>query len=405
MKKVLIVLCSFVFLLSCGNGLFAQTQIRISGWPGNPDEEAAITAGVDAFNSSRKDIQVTWEPIPGDYVPTLKTRIAGGTAADLFYVDVNLFEEFARGNTLLPLDSYLKDWSELKNYPKSLIDGFTYNNRLYGIAKDFSTLCVFYNKALFDKAGVKYPTDNWTYKTFYKTLAQLKASGIETPIVMNADLNRMIPFIEAYGGSVVDSNYHIAFNDPKSRTAITDYINLVTKDKLGAEASSVGAGWEAEAFGKENVAMIMSGPWSIGFLKGSYPNVWKSTGVVEMPNYKNKASMIYTVSWSVNRATKNRQAAIEVLKFMTTEGQRIFVEKAGVLGSNTKVAAGDTDPIKQPFYRAAQYGSPWRVSTPSGIFSKANDEINARLKDAFYGKITPDQFIQQVTENYDRWVE
>lgn len=405
MNKVRTRICTLLCALLCASAVFSQTQIRISGWPGNPDEEGAIKASVDAFNSSRSDIVLTWEPIPGDYVPTLKTRIAGGTAADLFYVDVNLIDEFARSNALLPLDSYLKNWTSLGDFPESLLKSFTWNNRLYGVAKDFSTLCLYYNKAIFDKAKIPYPKDGMTYKDFYKMLSRLKAAGVETPVVVNADLNRMIPFINAYGGKVVDENLRIAFRDPKSKAAITDYINLVARDKLGAEASSVGAGWEGEAFGKENVAMIMSGPWCLGFLKGSYPNVFKNIGVVEMPKDKQKASMIYTVSWSVNRATKNRAAALEVLKFMTTEGQRIFVEKAGVLGSNTKVASTDTDPVKQPFYRAAVYGSPWRVETPSGLFSKANDEINARLKDAFYGKITPDQFIEQVSENYDSWVE
>lgn len=404
MKKASRILFALVVALSLALPVFAQTQVRIGGWPGNPDEEAGIKAMVDAFNASHKDIVMVWEPIPGDYVPTLKTRLAGGTAADLFYLDVSVFEEFARTNSLLPLDSYLKDW-KLADFPKPLIEGFSYNNRIYGIAKDFSTLCLLYNKAIFDKAGVAYPKAGITYTEFYKLLKDLKAKGVATPVVVNADFNRMIPFVLANGGRITNENMGIAFNEPKSKAAITNYVNLVLKDKVGAEASSVGAGWEGEAFGKENVAMIMSGPWCLGFLKGSYPNVYKNMGVVEMPKGEKQSSMIYTVSWSINKQTKDRAAAIEALKFLTTEGQKIFVAKAGVLGSNKKVAAEDKDPIKQPFYKAADYGTPWRIKTPSGLFSKANDEINARIKDAFYGKISIDEMIKQISDNYDSWVE
>jgi multiple sugar transport system substrate-binding protein len=228
---------------------------------------------------------------------------------------------------------------------------------------------------------------------------------VATPAIINPDFNRLIPFILAAGGKVTDDAYHIAFNDPKTKAAIQSYVNLVTQDKVGAEASAVGAGWEGEAFGKGNVAVILSGPWCLGFLKESYPNVAKTMGVVELPQGEKKSSMIYTVSWSVNKQTKNRAAAITALKFLAVEGQRIFVEKAGVLASNRMVAKGDTDPIKAPFYKSVEYGTAWRVKTPSGLFSKANDEINARLKDSFYGKITVEDLIKQVTENYDSWVE
>ncbi len=45
-----------------------------------------------------------------------------------------------------------------------------------------------------------------------------------------------------------------------------------------------GAGWIGEAYGKERVAMAMTGPWTIGFLAGDYPEVLKNTGIVEMPH-------------------------------------------------------------------------------------------------------------------------
>ncbi|WP_304224406.1 ABC transporter substrate-binding protein [Gracilinema caldarium] len=403
MKRSALFVSLFLVCALIGVPLFAQTQIRISGWPGNPDEEAAIKAMVDAFNAKNKDIVMVWEPTPGDYNQTLKTRLAGGTAADLFYLDVSAFEEFARSGNLLPLDSYLKDGT-LKDFPQPLIDGFTFNSRIYGIAKDFSTLSVLYNKEIFDKAKVPYPKDGMTYSEFIKMLETLKAKGVANPMIINADFNRMIPFIIANGGRVTDDNMNIAFAEPKTKAAIQMYVNIYKKG-LGVEASSVGAGWEGEAFGKEQVALIMSGPWCLGYLKGSFPNVYKKLGVVEMPRGTQKSTMIYTVSWSINKQTKNRAAAITALKFLVSEGQRIFVEKAGVLASNRTIAAQDKDPIKLPFYRGAEYGTAWRIKTPSGLFSRANDEINSRIKDAFYGKLSVDDLVKQVTENYDSWVE
>jgi len=55
------------------------------------------------------------------------------------YVDVNIFEEFAKSGSLLPLDAYMKDFA-WKDIPQPLIDGFAYNKRIYGVAKEFSSV-------------------------------------------------------------------------------------------------------------------------------------------------------------------------------------------------------------------------------------------------------------------------
>lgn len=401
MKKVFLVLLTMVIVSS----LFAVTTIKISGWPGNPDEEAAIQAGVEEFNSTHNDIQVVWEPIPGNYLETLKTRLSAGTAPDIFYVDVYFFQEFAGKNVLLPLDLYIKkDDFDLNDYYDSLVNAFKYNNRVYGIAKDFSTLALYYNKEIFDKYGVPYPSNNDTWFDLLDKALQLKRKGFETPIVLAADFNRVIPFILGAGGRLVDENLNTALDESASKFGLKFYVDLITKYGVAVEPQAVGAGWIGEALGKEKVAMGMSGPWSLGFLKGSYPDVYKKIRVVEMPSLIKKSTMVYTVSWSINKESRNKAAAWEVLKFLVTRGQEIFVEKAGVLASRKDLAIKDTDPMKIPFYKGAEYAQPWSVPTPTGIFSIANDQINSRLKDLFYNKITLDEALKQIKENYPQWI-
>ena len=401
MKKVFLVVLT-VLMVSLS---FSVTTITISGWPGNPDEEAAIKAAVDEFNATHKDIQVDWEPIPGNYLETLKTRISAGTAPDIFYVDVYFFEELAGKNILLPLDLFIKkDNFNLNAYFEPLVNAFKYNERVYGIAKDFSTLAFFFNKEIFDKYGVPYPTSEDTWFDLLDKALQLKRKGFETPLVLAADFNRVIPFILGTGGSLVDENLNTDLDTPASRFGIKFYVDMVTKYKVAVEPQEVGAGWIGEALGKEKVAMAMTGPWTIGFLKGSYPDVFKKIGVVEMPSLIRKVTMVYTVSWSINRNTPHKNEAWEVLKFLVTRGQEIFVERAGVLASRKDIAAKDTDPIKVPFYKGAEYAYPWKVPTPTGIFSIANDQINSRLKDLFYGKITLDEALKQIKDNYFDWV-
>jgi multiple sugar transport system substrate-binding protein len=404
MKKLLVVLLAVVLTV----GLFAVTKITISGWPGNPIEEGAIKKAVDTFNSTigkQKGIEVVWEPIAGDYKQVLMTRLSGGTGPDIFYVDVYVFEELAKANVLLPLDTYVKrDNFDLSDFYQSLIDAFKYQNRLYGIAKDFSTLAVWFNKEIFDKYKVPYLTNDETWDSFLKKLQQLKAAGYETPLALAPDFNRVIPFIISFGGRLVKPDLSTALGEANSKKAIQFYIDLVTKYKVAKEPSALGSGWLGEAIATEKCAVVMEGPWTIGFMKGSFPDTFKKMGIVEMPKGIKKATMIYTVAWSINRATQNKDAAWEVLKFLVTEGQQIFVEGAGVLASRKSIAAKDTDPVKKVFYKGAEYGVPWKVSTPTGLFATANDQINSLLKDLFYQKLTVDEAIKIIETNYNKWI-
>ncbi|MFN4223938.1 MAG: extracellular solute-binding protein [Fervidobacterium nodosum] len=404
MRKLMVVLVTVLLTV----GLFAATKITISGWPGNPVEEGAIKKAVETFNGTigkQKGIEVIWEPIAGDYKQVLMTRLSGGTGPDIFYVDVYVFEELARSNVLLPLDTYVKrDNFDLKDFYTSLIDAFKYQNRLYGIAKDFSTLAVWFNKEIFDKYKVPYLTNNETWDTFLNKLLQLKKAGYETPLALAPDFNRVIPFIISFGGRLVKPDLSTALGEPNSRKGLQFYIDLVTKYKVAKEPSALGSGWLGEAISTEKCAVVMEGPWTIGFMRDSFPETFKKVAVVEMPKGIKKATMIYTVAWSINRATPNKDAAWEVLKFLVTEGQKIFVEGAGVLASRKSLAAQDKDPIKQVFYKGAEYGVPWKVSTPTGLFATANDQINSLLKDLFYEKISLDEAIKTIETNYNKWI-
>lgn len=382
------------------------TTIRISGWPGNPVEEAVIKSIVEEFNEAHPDIRVEWTPIPGDFRQMIITQYAGGTAPDLFYVEAFWFEELINQGMLLPLDPLIGrdpdfdlDW-----YYPSLIDAFTHGGRIYGIPKDFSTLALFYNKSIFDEYGVSYPTNDDTWFDMLDKALQLQRNGFETPLVVTADLNRILPFVYGAGGSVVHEDLSVALGSPEARFALQFYLDLVNRYQVAKEPSALGATWIGEAYGRERVAMAMTGPWTVGYLRGDFPNVMANTGIVELPSLIEKSTMAYTVSWSINRATPNRDAAWEVLKFLVTRGQEKFVEGAGVLASNIKIAETDVDPVKAAFYKGAEYATPWSVPTPTGVFSRAHDHINSLFTDVFFERLGLDEAIRNIEENYDSWV-
>ncbi|OYD15999.1 hypothetical protein CH333_04585, partial [candidate division WOR-3 bacterium JGI_Cruoil_03_44_89] len=94
--------------------------------------------------------------------------IGGGTPPDVFYMGIEDFPVYVSGGSLMNLEPFLQEdttWNAGEYY-QVLLGGFRYRDSLYGIPKDWSPLVLYYNKNLFDEAGVSYPDENWTWDDF-----------------------------------------------------------------------------------------------------------------------------------------------------------------------------------------------------------------------------------------------
>ena len=115
---------------------------------------------VDEFEKENPNIKVQLQVDPWtDYWTKLQVGAQGGTAPDAFWMLGDRFQVYAANDQLLELDDAIqKAGVDYKAYPQPLVDLFTYNGKHYGLPKDFDTIGLWYNKEIFDNAGVAYPT-------------------------------------------------------------------------------------------------------------------------------------------------------------------------------------------------------------------------------------------------------
>ena len=92
-------------------------------------------------------------------------------------------DTYIEGGMMLSLsdlveDSELIDWKE--DFPATLTAQYERDGEIYAIPKDFDTIAVWYNKQIFDEAGVEYPSDDWTWEEMVETARKLtnKEKGI-----------------------------------------------------------------------------------------------------------------------------------------------------------------------------------------------------------------------------------
>src|SRR2546426_10690462 len=162
-------------------------DVRISGWSSSPTEDALLTDSINAFMAANPTVKVKWEPIATDYETVLKTNLAAGTEADVFYADIFWIDSLMKTNKLLALDDLMaKSGVNKSDFVSSLINAFSYNGKVYGIPKDFNTLGLVYNKDLFKAAGVAEPTNDWTWSDL-STAAKKLTSGSVVGLSLPAD--------------------------------------------------------------------------------------------------------------------------------------------------------------------------------------------------------------------------
>ena len=113
---------------------------------------------------------VTIEPIDigSERFQKLMTLISSGTAPDIIYINEWCYS-LAYRNVLLSLDDYIANDSDfdLGEYPESLLTPLRYEDKLYALPQEVSPFVIYYNKDMFNAAGVKLPTDDWTVDDFY----------------------------------------------------------------------------------------------------------------------------------------------------------------------------------------------------------------------------------------------
>jgi multiple sugar transport system substrate-binding protein len=281
----------------------AATTITMNGWQSSPAEEDLLTKVVRAFQKSHPSIKVKYNSF-NNYQATMLAKFSARKPPDVFYVDVADFADWVRQGVLEPLDKYAaKTHFSSKPFYKNLLNSFKYKGKIYGYPKDWSSLGMEVNTKLLGNNPVP------------KTWAQLRsvASKINVPngkpICLSADWARLMAFVYQAGGS---GNFKSA-NSAPFRSAVNFYVGLI-KDGLAALPDKLGSGWCGEAFGKERAAIAFEGNWMFPVMK-DFPGV--SFKTAPLPKGKTRGNLAFTVSYSMSRESKHKDAAWQLLKYLT----------------------------------------------------------------------------------------
>ncbi|MEM7537064.1 MAG: sugar ABC transporter substrate-binding protein [Chloroflexota bacterium] len=133
---------------------------------------------IAAFEEQNPNIKVEFENIgrSSEYYQKLQTTIAADLAPDVFYPATHIAYALASKGGLLPVDDYIAaDGIDMAKYDQSILELYQSEGSQYCLPIDTAALVVFYNKEMFDEAGVAYPEAGWTWDDFLATAQALTA--------------------------------------------------------------------------------------------------------------------------------------------------------------------------------------------------------------------------------------
>ncbi len=217
---------------------------------GDPAEYAAYEELVAAYEESHPSIDIALQHVPsqGDYRQRLAAGFSAGEPPDVMLLNYRRFGAIASQDGLEPLTAYLSG-SELitaDDYFPLALESFQWQGELWCLPQNVSSLVVYYNRNLFDAAGVPYPNDQWNWTDFLDAARRLTSDtdgdghtdiyGLGTA----PNIFRLAPFIWQNGGGLVDNQEkptRLTLDEPASLDAFHWFVDLQVKEQVAPCAS------------------------------------------------------------------------------------------------------------------------------------------------------------------------
>ncbi|MBO1752128.1 sugar ABC transporter substrate-binding protein [Actinotalea sp. BY-33] len=316
-----------------GDGAAAggETTIRYAFW-GVPEEVEVQEQLKAAFEAEHPEITVELDHVSdaGAFGANMLTQIAGGNAPDVFYVGEALVSSFGQRGVLEDLMPYIeRDGVDLEAYIDGTVQPLvTPENEMFAFPKDNTPMMVYYNKRLFDEAGVEYPSDDWTWEEMRTAAEQLtvregnqvRQYGID----YGAGWTTYMPTVYSNGGTLFNEDRTAStYADPATAEAVQAIADLWLTEPAVAPSPDAFAEMGlngTDLFLSGRLAMQLNGRWNAFFIR-DLEDEW---GVAPMPSLEEGKTTSLFVTLAVPENSQNKDAAWEFVKFVVSEeGQRI----------------------------------------------------------------------------------
>ena len=382
----------------------SSDELSVAIWDTN--QEPGLKEILDDFTKETgiktKISVVKWN----EYWTMLEAGAQGGSLPDVFWMHSNESERYMSNDMLLDLTDKIKasDKIKVENYPEDIWGLYTYKDHYYAVPKDIDTIAIWYNKKLFDEAGVPYPTSDWTWDDLTETARKLtKSDGSQYGLAVKMDNNQAGYYNLIYdkGGYVIsDDKKKSGWDDPKTIEGM-NILDTWIKEGLMPSAETMSENGEEVLFQSGKVAMVPQGSWMIASYKANEYTA-QNADIVELPKDAQtgkRVSLYNGLGWAAAKNGKHTEEAWKLIEYLGSEPAQ---KKQAELGVTMSAYKGTSDAwVKSANFNLQAYLNmmddmvirPYSRSTVS--WENADNEIITKV---YTGELTMEEACKQMAK-------
>ena len=362
-----------------------------------PDDSGLLTSLFDEF-TEETGIIVNHRPMTLDwneYVTEIVTYLSSGSdEIDVYFSSEGLMPTYSRAGWMEPIDDVFPD---LDDFPQDYIkQACQFEGQTYWIPQSLGFTTIYYNREIFDNAGVEIPEQGWTYEDLVTIGKQLTSDDIYAflpsgaPIYITMDT---FQFVAAWGGDLTD------WHNPKTQAAIQFYYDLIHTHKIAPPNT-------AQQDYITNMETFLQGKGAMLFtwnnlklnMEERFPEAFDNRDYWVVPMFKGgEKQFSMTSSWcyGIGSASQHKGAAKEFLKWMCSKDTMIkyspkeLPPRASALAETENLADPDMALIAEEYLSYAG---------PRQFYSENQSEFETIISDSVASFITDQVTLEEMVE-------
>jgi multiple sugar transport system substrate-binding protein len=282
---------------------------------------------VEAFMEENPDIKINVVDVPGEEsFNTLFLQMQGGEMPDVFWSHWVLAG--ATSGMAIPLDDYIEQAGGeefIDRFVPSAWNFVEWQGHYYGVQWRDGASVMYLNGDLLEAAGQEVPEEwDWDMLLEYAQALTDEEEGTYGLGLIGAATDpgtewNFWPFLLQNGGQIIDpETYRAAFNREEGVAALQFMVDLIHEYKVappGTASNDVNEIIDLFVSGK--IAMWANGPWYIGIMKNTYPDVVVTVAV--MPKEVTQGSIAGGTAFCISSQSEHPDEAWRFIEYMTSD--------------------------------------------------------------------------------------
>lgn len=331
-----------LMLSACSSGSSGKTEMTFQIW--DTAQRDGMQALIDAYVAEHPDVDIKLQVTSWDeYWTKMDAAAESNQLPDIFWMHTNEILKYADYGMLEDVTNLYDDVDP--NYYTEHFSEIALNNargsdgRIYGVPKDKDTVCLVYNKEMFDAAGVAYPDESWTWDNLVEASQQIyDATGKYGYMAYADEQLGYWNFVYQAGGQILTEDKTKGdFLNPGTKKGMEFYIGLQDYEWC-PDQNYFAQTNPGTAFFSSQGAMYLEGNWNLLALLQNNPEMEGKWDVAVLPKCPNpargdgRATISNGLCYATSPTGENLEIVKDVLRFFgSEEGQRLQGESGAAI--------------------------------------------------------------------------